>query len=117
MNYLFGRDLELIEALVYQPELKPSYDVMRDALVWRDEWTNDLSSEGFEKMCKLWIARSFIHRGIPFSSYKLNSGLLERVWSEAKTQGFKWTGFNRLELSQQDREYYEEQSHIAMEEF
>jgi len=117
MNYFFGRDLELIEALVYQPELKPSYDVMRDALVWRDEWTNDLSSEGFEKVCKLWTARSFIHRGIPFSSYKLNPDLLERVWFEAKTQGFKWTGFNRLELRQQDREYYEEQRRLAREEF
>lgn len=109
MSYLSGRDLKMIEALVYQPELKPCYDPMRDALFWRDEWSFDLSSEGHDKIYQLWIARSFLHKGIPFSFYKLNPDLLERVWSEALMQGFKWPGFNRLELSQENRKYYEEQ--------
>ena len=109
MSYFLGEDLEIIEALVYQPELSPCYDPMRDALVWMDEWPRSISSEGFKKLWRLWVARSFLHRGIPFSSYRLNPDLLERIWSEALMQGFKWPGFNRLELSQEDREYYEEQ--------
>lgn len=73
MSYLSGRDLEIIEALVYQPELKPSYEAVKGVLTWRDEWSFELSQEGLEKIYQLWVARSYIHNGIPFSSYKLNS--------------------------------------------
>jgi hypothetical protein len=65
MSYLCGRDLGIIEALVYQPNLKPSYEVVKGVLTWRDEWSFELSQEGLEKIYKLWIARSYIHNGIP----------------------------------------------------
>ena len=81
MSYFSKRDLELIKVLIYQPELKPCYDVMRDALVWMDEWDKRLSSDGFNRLCNLWVARSFIHSNIPFSSYTFNPNLLEKVWS------------------------------------
>ncbi len=109
MSCFSKRDLELIKALVYQTKLKPSYDIMRDALVWMDEWTQELSSEGFEKLCYIWLSRSFIHRGLPFSSYNFNPNLLEKVWLEAQNEIPHWPGFNRLELSQEERAYYEEQ--------
>ena len=107
MSYFWGNDLKLIEALVYNPNLEPSFDVMRDALVWNDERADGLTPEGYEKLCDLWIARSYIHRGIPFSESELDPEYFGRVWSEATKQGFKWPGFNRLHLSKQDREYYE----------
>ena len=110
MSYFSGKDLELIEALVYQPDLEPGYDVMRDALVWSDEWSYYLSSEGFEKMCKLRIARSFIHREIPFSSYPGDSDALQKAWFEAREQVPNWPGFKRLKLSQKDKDFYKEQS-------
>lgn len=43
MNYFSGNDLELIEALDYQPELEPSYEVIKDALIWEDERPSGLS--------------------------------------------------------------------------
>ena len=109
MSYFSERDLKLIKALVYKPELKPSYDIMRDALLWMDEWARELSSEGFDKFCYLLVARSYIHRGIPFSSYKSNPNLLEKVWLDAQNQIPQWPGFKRLELSPEDRAYYEEE--------
>jgi hypothetical protein len=76
MSYLCGRDLGIIEALVYQPNLKPSYEAVKGVLTWRDEWSFELSQEGLEKIYKLWIARSYIHNGIPFPSYsRLNPDL------------------------------------------
>jgi hypothetical protein len=106
MNYFSGKDLELIEALDYQPELEPSYEVIKDALIWEDERPSGLSTDGYEKLCDLWIARSFIHREIPFSNWSLDPKYFENVWSEAIKQGFKWSGFNRLILSKNDKDYY-----------
>ncbi len=76
---------------------------MKDALVWEDERPDGLSLHGYEKLCDLWIARSFIHRKIPFSNWKLDPEYFEKVWLEATKQGFKWLGFNRLNLSDRDR--------------
>ncbi|MBP0023596.1 MAG: hypothetical protein J7540_06300 [Roseofilum sp. SID2] len=107
MSYFSGRNLELIEALVYNPTLEPSYDIMRDSLVWDDERPAGLDREGYKKLIDLWSARSFIHKGIPFSNHSLDPEYFERVWNEARGQGFQWPGFYRLHLSKRDREYYE----------
>jgi len=115
MSYFLGNDLKLIEALVYNPSLEPSFDVMRDALVWDDERPDGLSREGYEKLCDLWIVRSLIHRGISFTDWPLDPEYFGTVWSQAQKQGFKWPGFNRLHLSQKDREYYEKSLHDLRE--
>jgi hypothetical protein len=117
MSYLCGDDLKKIEALVFQPELEPSYEVIKDALIWSDERPEDLSSEGYEKLIDLWIARSLIHKGIPFSDWRLDPEYFEKVWSEATKQNFKWPGFNRLHLSNKDKAYYLSQQEQANEEF
>ena len=72
MSYFYGRDFKLIEALAYNPELQSTYDVTKDALVWDDERPDGLSIDGYEKLCELWIARSFIHQKISFSSWKVD---------------------------------------------
>ncbi|MDB9518464.1 hypothetical protein PN466_16085 [Roseofilum reptotaenium CS-1145] len=69
MTYFSGKNLELIEALVYDPTLKPDYDIMRDSLVWPDERPWGLDPDAYDKLIDLWIARSFIHKGIPFSDW------------------------------------------------
>lgn len=107
MNYFWGNDLKLIEALVYNPNLKPSFEAIKGALIWSDERPDGLTPEGYEKLCDLWIARSLIHQGIPFTDWPLDPEYFGTVWSQARKQGFKWPGFNRLHLNKQDREYYE----------
>ncbi|MBP0011480.1 MULTISPECIES: hypothetical protein [unclassified Roseofilum] len=107
MTYFSGENLELIEALVYDPTLKPDYDIMRDSLVWPDERPQGLDPDAYEKLIDLWIARSFIHKGISFSDHRLDPEYFERVWKEAREQGFQWPGFHRLHLSEPDREFYE----------
>ncbi|MDC0836010.1 hypothetical protein POG22_23890 [Geitlerinema sp. CS-897] len=107
MNYFSGQDLKLIESLVYQPELEPSYEAIKDVLIWSDERPNGLSFEGYEKLCDLWVARSFIHRKVSFLSCKLDSTYFEEVWRRAVYQEFRWPGFYRFELK--DRLYYKKQ--------
>jgi hypothetical protein len=108
MTYFCGKDLEIIESLVYQPELRPEYDLMRDALIWSDERPEGLSREGYEKLIDLWAARSFIHKGKDFSDWPLDPEYFGQVWKEAISGGFQWPGFNRLNLSQQDEQYYKD---------
>lgn len=115
MTYFSRQDLELIEALTYDPVSEPSYDLIKDALIWEDERPNGLTQDGYEKLCDLWIARSFIHKRIPFSSWKLDPTFFENVWSEAMRHGFSWPGFNRIELSEKDQKYYEAMRANAMD--
>ncbi|MBP0028326.1 hypothetical protein [Roseofilum sp. Guam] len=75
---------------------------MRDSLVWPDERPWGLDPDAYDKLIDLWIARSFIHKGIPFSDWSFNPERFERVWKEAREQGFQWPGFYRLHLSEQD---------------
>jgi hypothetical protein len=116
MSYFHGKDLEIIESLIYQPELEPAFDVMRGALVWIDERPDGLSSKGYEKLIDLWIVRSCIHRGISLSDGTLDPEYFEKAWSEARAQKFSWPGFNRLKLSEEDRIYYMKELENAEEE-
>lgn len=106
--YFSEQDRRLIENLSYDPNRQPSYDSIKDCLVWNDERPEGLTSDGYGKLCDLWIARSFIHRGLPFSAHELDPAYFEQVWSTARKQGFQWPGFMRLKLNDADRLYYEE---------
>jgi hypothetical protein len=106
MVYFEGRDLELIENLEFNPDLEPSYDAIKNCLVWEDERPDGLTPDGYELLCDLWIARSFIHRDIPFSSWVLDPEYFGRVWEDAMEAKFKWPGFNRLELAVNEKKYY-----------
>jgi hypothetical protein len=103
-----GEDLGLIESLVFDPSLKPSYDEMRNCLVWADERVEGLTPAAYEHLCDLWIARSFLHRGLDFSTHKLDPDYFRVIWERACRQGFRWPGFHRLSLSEEDRAYYEQ---------
>ncbi len=102
-----GNDLRLIESLVFRPELKPGYDFIKGCLVWEDERADGLTPEGYDNLCDLWIARSFIHRGLDFSTYPLNPEYFGKVWERALQQGFSWPGYKRLTLNAEDKAYYE----------
>ena len=107
MAYFSERDRAIVEALKYDPALTPAYESMRSALVWADERPDGLTSEGYEKLCDLWICRACIHRGDPTFSRTLNPAYFRELWAIALAEHIKWPGFNRLELSAEDRAYYE----------
>jgi hypothetical protein len=76
ISYFDGQDLVLIQSLVYNPALDPYYDFMKDCLIWEDERCElGLTPSAYEKLCDLWIARSFIHLDRPFSSHSLDPNL------------------------------------------
>jgi hypothetical protein len=103
--YFSERDLGLIEALQYDPDLAPSYESIKSCLVWDDERADNLTPDGYEKLCDLWIARSFVHQRRPFSSWWLAPDHFEKVWADANAANFNWPGFKRLVLREEDREY------------
>jgi len=106
MAYFTGKDLELIEKLEFNSELVPSYDVIKNCLIWDDERPDGLTPDGYEKLCDLWIARSFIHREIPFSTWSLDPEYFDRIWKKAIASKFSWPGFERLKLTEKERKYY-----------
>ena len=107
MTYFRDKDLELIEKLEFNPILEPSYDAIKNCLVWEDERPDGLTPDGYEKLCDLWIARSFIYRDIPFSECESDSSYYERVWKKAMDVNFKWPGFKRMNLSEDEKAYYQ----------
>ena len=115
MSYFDGQNLELIEALIYNPNAKPSYDVIRDCLIWEDEIANNLNPDGYEKLGDLWIIRSFIHRKIPSSRWGLDPEYFQKAWNNAVNQNFRWPGFFRLKLSKSDQEYYQRKRYEIFE--
>ena len=106
--HFYDRDRKLIEALRYDAALKPSFELIKSCLVWEDERPEGLTPDGYDKLCDLWIARSFIHRNLPFSSWTLAPDYFEGAWKAASEDGFSWPGFRRLQLSAEDLAYYEQ---------
>ena len=102
-----GNDLKLIESLVYNPDLEPGYEHIKACLGWSDEVIDGLTPEGYQNLCDLLIARSFIHRSLPFSSYRLDPLYFADFWERALKQGFSWPGFKRLVLSEKDQAFYD----------
>jgi hypothetical protein len=107
MAYFSDRDRAIIEALTYDPTSEPSYESIRSALVWPDERPDNLTSEGYQSLCDLWICRALIHRGDPTFSTSLDPAIFQRRWAAALADNIRWPGFERLTLSAKDRAYYE----------
>jgi hypothetical protein len=104
-----GDDLRIIESLIFDASLKPMFDPMRDCLAWADERADGLTREGYERLCDLLIARSFIHRNLDFSTHTLDPAYFREIWERAMKHKFRWPGFNRLELSADDRSFFEKE--------
>lgn len=106
MNYFSHKDLKAIESLKYDPLLEPRFDSIKYCLIWEDEMPKKISTDGYEKLCDLWITRSLIfHRKLPKEEWGLDPDYFENVWKKAISANFKWPGFLRLNLSPEDRKY------------
>lgn len=107
MEPLFtGRDLELLEALVYDPALEPGYEILKDCLVWDDEVPDGLTPAGHETLGDLLVARSRVQRGRPLAPDPLAGDHYRVVWERALGQRFSWPGFRRLVLAPELLELY-----------
>ena len=99
------RDLNLIQQLVYDSSLEPMYCSFRMYLHWPDELPNGISPAGYETLCDLWIARACLYHGLKLDE-SLSPAVFIRVWKRAIEQGVQWPGFQRLNLSAEDQQYY-----------
>jgi hypothetical protein len=108
MEPLFtGRDLLLIKALVYNPNLEPGYESIKGCLIWDDERPNNLTSDAYSNLCSLWGARALLHRGLTLADHPLDPDYCRDIWERALAQVPEWPGFKRLTLSAKDKDYYE----------
>jgi len=107
MPYFSARDRAIIEALQYEADAAPAFELLKACLVWPDERPTNLTSEGYEKLCDLWIARACLHRGQPIGSGTLDAPSFQRAWQEALDDRINWPGFRRLKLSPKDQAYYD----------
>lgn len=132
MPYFTEQEVKAIEMLKFDPSLTPIFDPLRDCLIWKDEdpyladesplvlggpsyekmlatLATEKLSFSHEKIIDLWIARSFIHQGLPKSKwYAIEpTDYFVNTWEAAVAQRVKWPGFQRLTLSLEDREYLE----------
>jgi hypothetical protein len=105
--YFDDRDRALVEALTYDPAEQPAYEYIKGCLVWRDERPDGMTPMGYERLCDLWIARSYLHRGMPLNSGPFDPDYFEKAWKHALRDGIHWPGFRRLTLSPEDKAYYE----------
>ena len=100
-----GKDLDLIQSLVYEPSLEPMYCSFRMYLHWPDELPSGISTEGYESLCDLWTARACRYHGLTLPE-SLNPATFTRVWDRAIAQGLLWPGFQRLKLGETDKKYF-----------
>jgi hypothetical protein len=101
-----GKDLDLIQSLVYDSSLEPMYCSFRMYLHWPDELPSGITPEGYETLCDLWIARACLYHGITLDQ-SLDQAVFTRVWDRAIAQGLQWPGFQRLKLSNIDQSYFQ----------
>lgn len=104
-NLFSERDREILESLIYNPDLEPSYEGLKSCLIWADEQPRGLSSEGYETVCNLWIARAHLYHGLELPE-PLEPQFYIDIWNKAVADEIKWPGFNRLSLSDKDKAYY-----------
>ena len=107
MPYFSDRDRAIVESLTYDPAATPGFELLKGCLVWADERPDGLTSEGWDRLTDLWAARSFMHRGEPFTDKQFGGRQYEKAWNQALREGIRWPGFLRVELSPEDRAYLE----------
>lgn len=104
---LSEEDRVAIEALKFDSSLSPSFDIIKFCFFWRDESPATLSSEGRRFLARLWVYRSFMHRGIPEDQWPIDPTRYREAWEWAQQEGLSWPGFKRLTLSPDERAHLE----------
>lgn len=106
MHLFSQRDRRLVESLVYDGNAEPSYEQLKDCLIWPDELPENITPDGYEVLSNLWIARSLFHRGRSFDSYPLDSTYIKKSWELAHQLNLKWPGLHPSRISLACAKYY-----------
>ena len=101
------QDRAAIEQLEFDPTLKPTFDIIKSCLIWRDESPTGASADGRRFVSLLWIYRSFQHRRISDDKWPVDSRIYREAWEYAVRENIKWPGLRRLSLSDEDLSYLE----------
>ncbi len=108
INKLFlERDQRVIESTPFEPHSKPIFNALRSHLFWADEVPRGITVDALETIGDLQIARAHLHHGLKLH-HLLDPDVFIRVWNQALSENIKWNGFQRLELSFDDKAYYEQ---------
>ncbi|MBP7861878.1 hypothetical protein KA183_09370 [bacterium] len=101
------RDKRLIDALIYDPSLKPKFNDLADYFIWLDELPSNFSIEGEDKLESLWVGRSLLHKGLTFAHHPINPEYCATMWNRALEEIPNWPGFKRLKLNEKDNELFQ----------
>lgn len=99
-------DRKLIEASNYDPDSKPNFNPLSALLFWDDESPFGISLAGSRVLYTLLMARALMYYDRKLPSDMFDPQYFKSVWDQALASGIRWTGFNRLKLSDEDRQYY-----------
>jgi hypothetical protein len=122
MELFTESDRTLIEALTYNPNLAPGYEILRGCLVWADETPDGISFSGRQRIHDLQTARSLLCHRTPLlepisaSLQRYYDDVLIKyrpIWDQALSARLQWPGFHpsRLELSDALLEVYRQMIH------
>lgn len=98
-------DRDAIDRLPLDPAAEPSFEVLKECLIWPDERPSSISHDGYRTLSDVWIVRGFLHRQVPYEEWGLDPAYFRDVWEYALSAIPNWPGFQRLELSPADRAY------------
>ncbi len=101
------QDKRIIESTPFNPHLKPIFNAMRSHLFWEDEIPRGLTVHALEIIGDLQIARAHLYHGLSLHRL-LDPNVFILVWNQALSENVRWSGFERLELSSEDKAYYEQ---------
>ena len=118
MNKLTEKEIAAFEKLQFRAELKPHFDPMRYCLRWEDEEPECVTKDIYEKFLDLLIARKYVHEGLSKDKWFTLEPTSRFVdfWEHANTVIPNWPGFKRINLSESDRKYFEEEKNRKPEE-
>jgi hypothetical protein len=108
MSHFTESELFRLNNLQYNAAEKPYFDPLRYCLRWRDEEPPEFEPNSYERLIDLTIVRSFIHHGRSRENWFViaPTTYFIEVWDEARERAPNWPGFNRLELSSDDRSFF-----------
>jgi hypothetical protein len=108
LSGLTDEDRTAIESCRLDPACKPTFSYFGAGLRWADEIPPpNLTRAGRIILEDLIIARSEIHRG-NWPSKDDICGLSMEVWVDCRDGGLQWIGFDRIVLSEEDRQFLED---------
>lgn len=105
MYDLNEKEIEAINNLKFDKDLKPRFEEIKYCLIWADEVDESLSRMSRELVYDLLIYRGLLHRELPRDEWPVNLEYFDKVFKYANEKVPNWIGFKRMILSEEDKAY------------